>query len=294
MTESSFASGDAPAARTSPTRALVLGGGGVTGIGWEVGLLAGLLDTGIDLRSADTVIGTSAGSFVGANFASGADWEAVFADQARTADYEPVLRTDPALYQAWTEAFRSGAGDPEAVGAGFGRVARGFGAPVDLAMRHSVVRARLRTTQWPATMRVAVTDADTGRLELLGPEAGIAIETATAASGAVPGIWPSVHFGGREWIDAGMVSAANAMLAAGHDRIVVIAPMPEGYAGIPSAQDDVALLSRNARAVLVTPDDTSRASIGPNPYDPTRAKPAADAGRKQGHTIAATVAAIWT
>lgn len=183
MTESSFASGDAPAARTSPTRALVLGGGGVTGIGWEVGLLAGLLDTGIDLRSADTVIGTSAGSFVGTNFASGADWDAVFADQARTADYEPVLRTDPALYQAWTEAFRSGAGDPEAVGAGFGRVAREFGAPVDLAMRHSVVRARLRPTQWPATMRVAVTDADTGRLELLGPSSSHPMTPAAPPSG---------------------------------------------------------------------------------------------------------------
>ncbi|GAB3274063.1 hypothetical protein GCM10027456_63730 [Kineosporia babensis] len=39
-------------------------GGGITGIGWEVGVLAGLLDEGVDLRNADAVIGTSAGSFV--------------------------------------------------------------------------------------------------------------------------------------------------------------------------------------------------------------------------------------
>ncbi|MER7155387.1 patatin-like phospholipase family protein, partial [Streptomyces lydicus] len=50
--------------------ALVLGGGGLTGIGWEVGVLAGLADAGIDLADADVVIGTSAGSIVGAHLAS--------------------------------------------------------------------------------------------------------------------------------------------------------------------------------------------------------------------------------
>jgi NTE family protein len=38
-------------------RALVLGGGGVTGIAWETGLLAGLAEAGIDLPSADLVAG---------------------------------------------------------------------------------------------------------------------------------------------------------------------------------------------------------------------------------------------
>ncbi|MFF7047979.1 hypothetical protein ACFY94_06340 [Streptomyces griseorubiginosus] len=90
-----------------------------------------------------------------------------------------------------------------------------------------------------------------------------------------------------------MVSAANAVLAAGHDRIVVLAPMPEGHAGIPSAQDDVTRLSRSAQTVLATPDATSRAAIGPNPYDPARAKPAADAGRQQGRALAPAVGAVW-
>ncbi len=46
--------------------ALVLGGGGITGIAWEVGLLAGLAEAGVDLSGADLVVGTSAGSVVGA------------------------------------------------------------------------------------------------------------------------------------------------------------------------------------------------------------------------------------
>jgi len=36
-------------------RALVLGGGGITGIAWELGLLAGLAERGIDLTGADPV-----------------------------------------------------------------------------------------------------------------------------------------------------------------------------------------------------------------------------------------------
>ena len=53
-------------------RALVLGGGGVTGIAWETGLIAGLAGLGIDLAAADVIIGTSAGSVVGTDIACGA------------------------------------------------------------------------------------------------------------------------------------------------------------------------------------------------------------------------------
>src|SRR4051794_30391563 len=52
-------------------RAVVLGGGGVTGQAWKMGLLKGLRDGGIDLTQADLVVGTSAGSVVGAQMQSG-------------------------------------------------------------------------------------------------------------------------------------------------------------------------------------------------------------------------------
>src|ERR1700722_3223000 len=59
--------------------ALVLGGGGVTGRAWELGVLAGLLDAGIDLTSADLVVGTSAGAAVGALVtAAGSDPHALY------------------------------------------------------------------------------------------------------------------------------------------------------------------------------------------------------------------------
>ncbi|WFR67685.1 patatin-like phospholipase family protein [Curtobacterium flaccumfaciens] len=279
--------------QSTTTRALVLGGGGVTGIGWEVGILAGLLDEGVDLRHAETVIGTSAGSFVGTNFSSGADWDEVFAAQAHAADHEPTMRTDPAVFQAWQEAFRNGRGSAAKIGAAFGDIAREFPSPVPMKVREDAIRSRLRTNRWPETMRVTITDAVTGEVKLLGPNDGVPIETATAASGAVPGIWPSVVIAGREYVDAGMVSAANSSLAAGHDVVVVLAPMPAGYAGIPSAQDDVDRLNETATAVLAAPDKHSREAIGSNPYDPTRAAAAAAAGRQQGRALAAHIRNVW-
>ncbi len=104
---------------------------------------------------------------------------------------------------------------------------------------------------------------------------------------------PLEQFGGRAWIDGGMVSTANARLAGGYDRVVVIAPRPDGYGGIPGAAQDAATLRAHAQVLLVAPDEHSVAAVGPNIYDPARRGPAATAGRAQGASLAATVAQIW-
>ena len=63
------------------TRALVLGGGGITGIAWETGVLAGLRERGWDTQRWDLVVGTSAGSVVGARILADPDWEGWFSRQ---------------------------------------------------------------------------------------------------------------------------------------------------------------------------------------------------------------------
>src|SRR5436190_22001273 len=65
----------------SAMRALVLGGGGITGIAWELGIIAGLADAGVELTRADLVVGTSAGSVVGAQLLSGEPVEDLYATQ---------------------------------------------------------------------------------------------------------------------------------------------------------------------------------------------------------------------
>jgi NTE family protein len=277
---------------TDQKRAIVLGGGGVTGIAWEIGVLAGLQEAGVDLR-ADAVFGTSAGSFAGTALAGGADFKVLHAAQHRPAADEPATRASRRLQAAWAWAFIRGWGRAERVGAGFAAVARRFPAQVSAEQRRRTVQARLFTTQWPATLHVTATDAETGALHVFGRSSGYPLVDVVSASGAVPGISPVVEFGGRTWIDAGMVSAANARIADGYARILVIAPMPKGHAGIPSAAQDVEIMRRSARVELIVPDQQSIDAIGPNPYDPDRRGPVADAGRQQGLQAAARINNLW-
>ncbi len=74
-------------------RAFVLAGGGATGIAWEAGIIIGLRDGGIDVRDADTMIGTSAGSMVAAHLRVGTDEGNAF---ARIQQGAPLAQLRPA------------------------------------------------------------------------------------------------------------------------------------------------------------------------------------------------------
>ena len=93
------------------TRALVLGGGGVAGVAWELGILRGLHDTGVDVRGADVIIGTSAGSVVGAQIASGTDLESLFTSQLTPVEQskERMVAFDLAqMMEAFSQAVAEG------------------------------------------------------------------------------------------------------------------------------------------------------------------------------------------
>ena len=276
---------------TTPARALVLGGGGVTGIAWEIGVLAGLAASGVVLTNAHAVIGTSAGAFVGAAVASGYDLEALAAAQSQPAPDEISVAASQETIAAWFGAFA--AGDATSVGAAFGEIAKANPEPVPLQVRRTIVESRLVTTEWPDTLRVTAVDADTGVLHVFDQQSGITLVDAVAASGAVPGVWPLVPIGGRFWIDGGMVSSANARLADGYQRVIVLAPMPTGFGEIPGVEADVAVMQEEASVCLMSPDEESVLAIGPNPYDPDRRGPAAAAGRLQGVRMGPTVEAMW-
>ena len=62
-------------------RALILAGGGITGIAWESGVLAGLEAADFDTQTWDLVVGTSAGAYVGARLTGDGSPEPLFAVQ---------------------------------------------------------------------------------------------------------------------------------------------------------------------------------------------------------------------
>jgi NTE family protein len=117
---------------------------------------------------------------------------------------------------------------------------------------------------------------------------------AVGASCAVPGVWPPVTIGDRRLVDGGVRSVANADLAAGYERVVIVAPVAQGIGHMTSPRRQAAALaSAGARVVLLRPDRAAIRAIGPNVLDLSRRAAAATAGRAQARAAAAAVRAVW-
>jgi NTE family protein len=130
-----------------------------------------------------------------------------------------------------------------------------------------------------------------------GGVAGIAWELGVLRgiqeSCAVPGIWPPVTIGGRRYVDGGVRSAANADLASGCEKVLVITPVS---ADTPTPWDNLDQeieLLRPAEVQAVHADAASVTAFGPNPLSPATRGPSARAGRAIGQARAADLARFW-
>ncbi|GAA3670436.1 patatin-like phospholipase family protein [Nonomuraea antimicrobica] len=268
-------------------RALVLGGGGVAGIAWETGVLAALADGGVDVTTADRIVGTSAGSTVAAQVTSGLPLPDLLARQADPALQTPELDSGVSLEDLWAEfqQIAEGAADPVAQRRAVGAMALAA-ATVGEAERRAVIEARLPVHEWPERDLVIVTvDAVTGEPRLFGPGSGVEMVDAVAASCAVPGVWPCVTIDGARYMDGGVRTGANADYAAGFDRVLVLAPM---------AEPEEPSWARLAGPVeVIEPDAASLAAFGVNPLSPAVRTPSAEAGYAQGRALVSSVAAMW-
>jgi NTE family protein len=275
-------------------RALVLGGGGVTGIAWELGILSGLAAAGIDLRAADAVIGTSAGSVVGAQITSGADLDELYAGQLTAAGNEIAAKLGARVMAGYVWAMvreRS----PQEFRRRLGAMAqRRRTAPE--SERKAVIASRLPRHSWPSTqLRVAAVDTGSGEFVTFNGDSGVALVDAVAASCAVPLVWPPVTIDGRRFMDGGLRSPANVDLAAGYSRVVVLAPLVRGGGRLTPVMAQVAELRRSgARVAVISPDKAALAGIGRNVLDPARKAGAARAGRAQAATVADAVREVWS
>ena len=275
--------------------ALVLGGGGITGIAWEIGLLAGLAEMGTDLSGADLVVGTSAGSVVGAQLTSGAELEAMYERQLAPATGEQAARLNRnTLAQFGWALLRSRGRDVEfrrRIGA-LALAAEKAGVTPSEQERLDVIGSRLVGSEWPERkLVITAVDAETGEFHPFDRDSGVPLVQAVAASCAVPGVYPPVTIDGRRYVDGGMRSAANADLAQGYDRLVVLAPIPRGIG--PIASVDAQVTGLVSRVAVVSPDKASRSAIGRNVLDPAARAPSARAGRAQAATVAARIAEAW-
>jgi NTE family protein len=275
-------------------RALVLGGGGITGIAWELGMLAGLAEAGVDLSTADLVVGTSAGSVVGVQVTSGTALEELYAGQLVAGVNEIAARIGTRTLLAYLWALASSR-DTKGSGARIGRLALAA-RTVPEAERRAVIESRLPVREWPdRRLLIAAVDAESGEFTAFDRDSGVALVDAVGASCAVPGVWPPVTIGGRRWIDGGVRSTTNADLAAGCDRVVVLAPVTVGLGAMPSVARQAARLAADgSRVTVASPDRAARRAIGRNVLDPARRAASARAGRAQAASAATAIAAVWT
>ena len=276
--------------------ALVLAGGGIAGIAWEVGVLLGIEETEPEairrLLAADsTFVGTSAGSVVATQVAGGVALRTLFEQQLEEHSAEFGAQFDVLEFQDRLARLLDGVTSAEEGRRRVGRFALDSTtvAPGD---RRAIISARLTVKSWP-DRRVLVTavNAVTGELRVFDRHSGVDLIDAVTASCAVPGIWPTVEIDGNHYTDGGVRTIANSDLAAGSDPVLILAPLAEANAPIALPAYELAVLEPS-RIHIVCADDASLLAFGSNPLDPATAPGSARAGRDQGRRIAAEIAAF--
>jgi NTE family protein len=300
--------------------ALVLGGGGAAGQAWEIGIIVGLAEAGLDMtEAADLVVGTSSGATAAVQVRSGMPAAELLAS-VLSPPVQPAgqdRERPPSLPMATVFERMRTIGAAATSAADLRRAMGAFGLESDSALgpaagqqRRAMVAARLPRPEWPdRPMIVVAVDAHTGELAAFDHDSGVDLVDAVTASTALPGMAPTHSINGTRYINGGVRSAENADLASGYANVVVLSPFGgrsqtppergadpagqfEGLRRLPGA--DLAsqvegLRKQGSRVEVITPDADSRAAMGTNQMDPATRIPAARAGFAQGKQEATRV-----
>jgi NTE family protein len=288
--------------------ALVLGGGGSAGNAWLIGVIVGLFDAGLDVTTADLIIGTSAGSTAAAQI-TGTSSRRLFSDILSAVPPQPTVpeRSDRRRAPAGPLADNlEKIGKIIAASKDMADYRRRIGAAAletdATAIRSEQWRAtvalRLPSQQWPQ-QRVLITavDARTGDPVVFDLHSGVDLVDAVAASCAGGGF--AYGIGGGRYIDGGYRSNAdNADLAAGYERVLVLSPLggrsltPVEWGTHLATQVDE-LRDNGSNVEIIVPDGDSLEAFGPNMMDPSTRAPAAQAGYNQGASLAGQLNEFW-
>ena len=168
---------------------LFLGGGGTVGVAWENGVLTGLREAGaLEPTAANLVVGTSAGSIVGAEIALGRD-------PSEAIDRHEPLADRPADPPSLTEGpfaeiiglMMSGAGRTPEGAAEIGRLAVAADTALTTDQFLDRFRHMIGTDGWPSIdLRPTAADCGTGRPRIWTADDGIELWRAVASSCAIP------------------------------------------------------------------------------------------------------------
>lgn len=278
--------------------AIVLGGGGEQVIAWQVGVLAGLADAGLDGRAAHTILGLSGGSISAARLAAGIDARA---DAEEIAGIAPRAAPDPlrrAVAQAMPMLTRTvwegGAGDETERRRRAGQFALRWRGVLSMPAHIQRQAAMLPGADWPRSLRLVASDADTGERVVLDSSSGVRLADGVAAARAVPGLVAPLDLGGRRLIDGALCSATNADLIPDDPELAIVITATPAVAEPGSVEarwndaleaERSALATRWVRVVVVHASPVAAEAMGDDPMSTTDASAAVAVGREQGAEV---------
>jgi NTE family protein len=253
-----FRSKDVPASAKKPEGgrvALVLGGGGITGAAYHLGVLNAMnaMSARVGVNDFDIYVGTSAGAVVAACLANGiGPEELILANTGRGSDRTPGMGADEIMQLdrkgivrsivrwplAALGALRRYAGHPFTTSLidGLGALAEGLPQALyntDGTERYlrELLSAPDRSNEFDGTRRkllITATDLDSSRRVVFGADEGpeATISQAAAASTSIPLLYAPREIGDRMYVDGGLRSTTNIDVAIGHGAKLVVCINP--------------------------------------------------------------------
>jgi NTE family protein len=283
---------------------LVLAGGGAAGNAWEIGLIAGLAEAGVDVTNADLIVGTSAGSTVAAQITSGTRPAELYASilaevppaRAGSTGSGPGRGGSAANYLDWSNGIIASAANPADMRRRMGAAALDASDDSAPARWRDIVAARLPRQDWPEQLvLITAVDARTGEPAVFDRSSGVDLVDAVAASTS-----PMAPYliGEDRYLDGGYRRNENADLAAGYDRVLVMSPfggrtrMPFEW-GMDLATQVSELRAAGSRVETVFPEGSAGDVFNANAVDPSTRPRAARGGYDQGRALAGRLAEFW-
>jgi NTE family protein len=287
---------------------LVLHGGGSAGNAWEIGVIAGLFDAGLDVTQADLIVGTSAGATAAAQITNAAPTKLLDEILSAVSPHRPgpveydrgrVPSGPPINHLERTDKIIAAASDAADMRRRMGAAALELEGTSDgsgTSRWRATVAARLPGAHWPErTVLITAVDARTGEPVVFDRHSGVDLVDAVAASTSSA---VAYGIGDDRFIDGGYRRNENADLAAGYERVLVLSPFggrtrhPLKWGMQLAAQVDE-LRASGSRVETIFPDSAALAAFGDNMMDPSTRPPAAQAGYNQGTVLGEQLTEFW-
>jgi NTE family protein len=248
--------------------------------------LTALGEAGVAMGDADFVVGTSAGSIVGAQLTIGRPLVDLVKPISELAPWRPEEAVESLDMGEMLASRDPAAATPEAE----------WVACFDF----------LGGTPWPASYHCTAFSLETGAFAVWDAFSGVDLPRAVASSCTLPGLVSAVTINDGSWIDGGARDALNADLAIGHEAVLAVScmaleppesAMPDLLVGlIPGTKLRLDELRQSGSAVeLVEPSEEFGELSGWGHYllDVSRTAAAFEAGRRQGEQELERLEHLW-